>query len=84
MFLNFEVHSITSHFYNILYSRKKNYENMSIQLVLKTLAVTPLAQQTLKETILGKLITTSKIKLFFMFPAKAPVLPFQGHWNFSP
>jgi hypothetical protein len=35
---------------------------MSIQLVLKTLAVTPLAQQTLKETILGKLITMSKMK----------------------
>jgi hypothetical protein len=82
MFLNFEVHSITSHFYNILYL-KTNYENMSIQLVLKTLAVTPLAQQSLKETILGKLITMSKIILFFMFPAKAPVLPFQGHWNFS-
>jgi hypothetical protein len=42
--------------------KKKNYEIMSIQLVLKTLSVTPLAQQTLKETILGKLITMSKMK----------------------
>jgi hypothetical protein len=39
---------------------------MRIQLVLKTLAVTPLAQQSLKETILGKMITMSKVKPFYV------------------